>query len=75
METVQSANAQFSCVANRKFRTLLEGLLRKSNFYPQSASAVLLKPLFERVCFASRDRFSKNVLFNGVIPLGYVQGR
>jgi hypothetical protein len=53
----------------------LKGRFRQSGFHPQAALPVLLKSLMVAIGFASRKRIPKNVLFDGMGPLGHMEGR
>ena len=75
VQSVESPQAQSSPVASGEAGAEREGRFGHGNLHPQPALPVLLKPLVAAIGLGSRDGFSKDVLFNGVSPLGYVERR
>ncbi len=75
VQGVESPKPQPSAETAGKAGTKIEGRIRNRDFHPHAAVPVLLKSLVCQVGFASRNHPPKDVLLDGVGPLGHVKRR
>jgi hypothetical protein len=57
-----------------QLRTNLECSIGQAGFPPQAPGAMLVESLQQTVSLAARNRLAEYVLFDGVRPLGHMQG-
>lgn len=74
VQGVEGTQAKFGGVSSGKLGANVKDRFRHANFNPRSALTVLLKSLVVEIAFVSRKCPSKDVLFNGMSPLGNMKG-
>jgi hypothetical protein len=75
VQGIESPNAELSAVAAGQLGANVKNQFRHSNFHPQTAFPVLPESLVVFIGFTSREHPPKDVLFDGMGPLGNVKGR
>jgi hypothetical protein len=74
VQRVESPHSQPRRVSVGQFRTNFECPIKQGRLPPQILGAMLLEALQQTVSLAPRNSFAEYVLFDGVRPLGHVQG-